>query len=110
MNKRLAILEKMIQSGSGDSFAYYALALEYRKERRIDAALDTFNSLKQRDSQYLPMYLMAAQMLVAADRGGEAQCWIESGIELARAKGDAQALGELEAELVHAISTRIPGK
>lgn len=110
MNKRLAILEKMIQSGSGDSFAYYALALEYRKESRIDAALDTFNSLKQRDSQYLPMYLMAGQMLVAACRGGEAQSWLESGIELARAKGDTQALGELEAELVHAFPTNIPGQ
>ena len=104
MNKRLDLLEKMVNSGSADSFAYYALALEYRKEDRVEAAIETFTTLRARDPEYLPMYLMAGQLLVAASRLAQARGWLEAGIQLARAKGDSKALGELEAELSHAES------
>ena len=99
MNKRLELLEKMVQSGSGDSFAFYALAMEYRKEDREEQALQTFCALRERDPDYLPMYLMAGQILVAAARWKQARDWLEAGIALAGAKGDHKALGELEAEL-----------
>jgi len=39
MNKRLAFLEKMAAEGKADSFALYALSLEYKAEGRIDDAL-----------------------------------------------------------------------
>ncbi len=99
MNKRLELLEKMVQSGSGDSFAFYALAMEYRKEDREAQALQTFCALRERDPDYLPMYLMAGQIYVAAARWQQARDWLEAGIALARAKGDHKSLGELEAEL-----------
>lgn len=99
MNKRLGMLEKLTQSGSADSFAWYALALEYRKEDRTEEALGAFQSLRERDAAYLPMYLMAGQLLIGADRAAEARSWLEAGIELARSRGDSKALGELEAEL-----------
>jgi predicted Zn-dependent protease len=102
MNKRLEMLEKMTASGQADSFAWYALAMEYRKEARIDDALRTFEALRERDPDYLAMYLMAGQMLNAASRGGEAKAWLEQGIALAREKGDGKALGELESELAGA--------
>jgi predicted Zn-dependent protease len=104
MNKRLEILEKMVKSGSGDSFAQYALALEYRKENRVDDAIATFCALRERDANYLPMYLMAGQIYVTASRLAEARDWLTAGISLAKAKGDHKALGELEAELSHANS------
>ena len=102
MNKRLEILEKMVKSGTGDSFAQYALALEYRKENRVDEAISTFFALRERDPDYLPMYLMAGQLYVTAARFTEARDWLTAGIGLAKAKGDHKALGELEAELSHA--------
>jgi hypothetical protein len=102
MNKRLATLEKLTQSGSADSFAWYALALEYRKEGRTDDAVRAFSTLRERDAGYLPMYLMAGQMLNEADRSAEARTWLEQGIELARSRADSKALGELEAELANA--------
>ncbi len=99
MNKRLEMLEKVTASGDADSFAFYGLAMEYRKEGRIDDALATFVTLRERDPEYLAMYLMAGQMLGGAARGDEARPWLEQGIAIARKKGDGKALGELESEL-----------
>lgn len=99
MNKRLAMLEKMIESGQADSFARYALALEYRREERLEDCVRTFASLREKDASYLPMYLMAGQVLRSMQRGAEAREWLESGIALAEQKRDMKALGELQSEL-----------
>ena len=102
MNKRLALLSRMVEAGAADSFAHYALAMEYRKEQQFDAALATFAKLRAKDPQYLPMYLMAGQLLVSLGRLPEAQAWLQAGIEVAKAQGNSQALGELQAELAQA--------
>jgi len=99
MNKRLAMLEKLTASATADSFAFYCLGMEYRKEGRVDDAVATFGNLRTRDASYLPMYLMAGQMLREAGRLPEATTWLEQGIELAQQKNDSKALGELESEL-----------
>ncbi len=99
MNKRLDMLEKLTSSGKADSFAWYALAMEYRKEKRTDEALTTFDALRSRDADYVPMYLMAGQLLLELGRASDAATWLEQGIEKARAKGDGKALGELESAL-----------
>lgn len=103
MNKRLEMLERLTASGSADSFGWYALALEYRKLSRVDDALRTFDALAERDPDYLPMYLMAGQMLTAVGRPSEARSWLEKGLALARRVGNGQAAGELEQalELAH---------
>jgi predicted Zn-dependent protease len=99
VNKRLALLEQATSSGSADSFAWYALALEYRKEGRIEDALRAFGSLRQADPDYLALYLMAGQTLTEAGRGADAKEWLEAGIALARSRGDEKTLGELESAL-----------
>lgn len=99
MNKRLAFLEQLTQAGNADSFAWYGLALEYRKEQRFDDALGAFRSLRDKDPGYLALYLMAGQTLVEAGRGADAKEWLEAGIALARERGDGKALGELESAL-----------
>lgn len=99
MNKRLAMLEKLTATATADSFAFYCLGMEYRKEGRVDDAVATFGNLRTRDVGYLPMYLMAGQMLREAGRLAEAATWLEQGIELASEKKDSKALGELESEL-----------
>jgi len=99
MNKRLAMLEKVTASAAADSFAFYCLGMEYRKEGRVDEALAAFGALRTRDANYLPMYLMAGQMLREANRLAEAASWLQQGIELATQKNDSKALGELESEL-----------
>lgn len=99
MNKRLAFLEQHCAAGTADSFAFYGLAMEYRKEGRVDDAIATFGKLREKDAAYVPMYLMAGQALIDAGRTEEARSWLESGIQAARAKHDSHALGELESAL-----------
>ncbi len=96
MSKRLQMLEQLTASGKADSFAWYALGMEYRKLGQVEDALRAFTSLTQQDPEYLPVHLMAAQVLIEQGRGEEAKPWLESGIALARRKGDAKALSELE--------------
>ncbi len=99
MNKRLEMLEKMLAAGQVDSFARYALAMEYRREQRVDDALRTFEALRTADPGYLAMYLMAGQLLMDAGRPVEAKPWLEAGIELAKKTGEGKAQAELEAAL-----------
>ncbi len=99
MNKRLAFLEQHTASGAADSFAFYGLGMEYRKEGRVDDAIATFEKLKAKDPDYLPMYLMAGQTLLDAGRGADAKGWLEAGITIAARKGDGKTLGELESAL-----------
>lgn len=99
MNKRREMLEKLLANGQADSFARYALAMEYRNEKRVADALATFEALRGVDPDYLPMYLMAGQLLIDDGRGTEAKPWLEAGIALARDKGDGKAEAELEAAL-----------
>jgi len=99
MNKRLAFLEQHVASGAADSFALYGLGMEYRKEGRVDDAVATFVKLRDKDADYLPMYLMAGQVLTDASRTEEARAWLDAGAEVARRKGDGKTLGEIESAL-----------
>jgi tetratricopeptide (TPR) repeat protein len=101
MNKRLAFLEQHCAAGTADSFAFYGLGMEYRKEGRVDDAIATFEKLKTKDADYVPVYLMAGQTLIDAGRSAEAKTWLETGITVARRKGDSHALGELESALAN---------
>lgn len=99
MNKRLAMLESMVAGGSADAFAWYGLAMEYRRAARASDALATFTTLRQRQPDYLPMYLMAGQLLLEQKRNAEAREWLQAGVALATATNAAHALGELTSAL-----------
>jgi predicted Zn-dependent protease len=99
VNKRLAFLEQTTRAGGADSFAWYALALEYRKEQRFDDAVQTFEALRSKDPGYLALYLMAGQTLVEAGRAADASTWLTEGIAIARERGDSKTLSELESAL-----------
>lgn len=96
MNKRLEMLEKITNSGQAEAFAWYGLAMEYRKLGRVDDALATFRTLRTNDPEYTAMYLMAGQMLIESNRAQDAREWLEQGIAVAQKRGDFKALGELE--------------
>jgi len=98
-SKRLAFLEKLTASGSDDPMAWYGLAMEYKSLGRTDDALATFVKLRAKKPDYVAMYLMCGQMLADGGDASAAREWIEAGIETARAKRDAHALGELESAL-----------
>lgn len=99
MSKRLEMLQAMAHRSS-DPFALYALALEYAKLDRAAEALSTFESLRHSTPDYLPMYLMAGQLLAAQQRPAEAREWFTAGLGVARTQGNAHTLSELETALV----------
>jgi predicted Zn-dependent protease len=99
MNKRIVFLQQLVADGKADSFARYALALEFKKEGRIDESLVAFETLRAEDPDYLPQYLMAGQMLIDSDRKTEARAWLEPGLGVAKAQGNSQAAGEIESAL-----------
>jgi hypothetical protein len=99
MSKRLDMLEKLAAADTVDAFTLYALALEYRREGRVGDAMTTFEKLRTKDADYLPMYLMAGELFVEEGREDDARTWFEAGIALATRKGDSKTLNELEAAL-----------
>jgi predicted Zn-dependent protease len=101
MSKRLEFLVKLTAT-SEDPFAWYGLAMEYRSLQRLDEAVATFEKLRVRSPDYVPMYLMCGQVLETLGRAADARAWLTAGIDAARAKGDGHALSELEGAL-HAV-------
>jgi tetratricopeptide (TPR) repeat protein len=98
-SKRLEMLLKLTSGPSADSFAWYALAMEYRGLGRIDAALETFRKLREKDPAYVPTYQMCGTMLISAGLRDEAREWLLAGIEAARRSGIAKAASEMEEAL-----------
>jgi tetratricopeptide (TPR) repeat protein len=96
MNKRLELLEGLVGEGSADPFHRYALALEYKREKRHADALATFEALRAVQPDYLPMYMMAGLLLLELDHAEAARAWLEQGLAVARQQGDAKTAGELE--------------
>jgi hypothetical protein len=102
MSKRLAFLEKHTAAGSPgnrDPFAWYGLAMEYRSLSRFEESLATFTELRGFAPDYVPMYLMCAQVLQSLGRIEDARGWLSDGSAVARAKGDGHALSEMESAL-----------
>ncbi len=94
-SKRLEFLLAMAPA-SDDPMVGYGLGMEYRSLERYEEALAAFAALRARTPEYVPMYLMCGLMLDGMGRTDEAREWLSAGIEVARARGDAHAAGELE--------------
>ncbi len=105
VSKRLEFLLKVTAANGAppDPFALYGLAMEHRALERYDDALAAFEALRAHSPDYVPMYLMAGQMLEQMGRVDEARGWLTAGIAAANVKGDSHAASELEAAL-HALS------
>ena len=95
MNKRLELFDKLIANGSTDPFHYYARAMELRSLDRKAEALESFVALTQRFADYVPSYLMAAQLAQEVGQPIQARALAEAGIEAARHAGDEHAASEL---------------
>jgi predicted Zn-dependent protease len=96
---RLTMLEQLTEKGEADSFAWYALANEYLSFERNDDALKAFQTLRGKDPDYVPMYLICGQMLLNMGRANEARDWLETGMMKAQEKGESHAMSELEQAL-----------
>lgn len=96
---RRQMLEEFVTKKPGDAFSRYGLAMECMNGGDAAAAEDHFRALLERTPDYVPAYLMYAQMLARDARSAEAKRVLLNGITAAIKKGDQHARGELEALL-----------
>jgi tetratricopeptide (TPR) repeat protein len=98
MSKRLEMLEQVIAKGSEDPFVHYARAMELRGLGHTEQALSAYADVAERFPDYVPTYLMAAQVAQELGRPAEALRYCDIGLDKARAAGDGHAVSELEAQ------------
>ena len=96
---RRQALEEFVARKPDDAFSRYGLALECMNGGDASAADQHFRELIQQNADYVPAYLMYAQLLVRGSREEEARAILSSGIAAAMRKGDQHARSEMEALL-----------
>lgn len=96
---RREILEEFLGKKPDDAFSRYGLAMEYVNNGDTAAADKQFRALLEHNPDYVPAYLMYAQMLVREARIGEAKQVLSSGIAAAAKTGNQHARSEMEALL-----------
>jgi thioredoxin-like negative regulator of GroEL len=93
---RRQILEEFVAKKPDDAFSRYGLAMECMNGGDTGAADGHFRELLQRNADYVPAYLMYAQMLSREARAEEARKVLTTGIITADRKGDQHARSEME--------------
>ena len=90
------MLEEFVAKKPDDAFSRYGLAMECMNSGDPAAADQHFRVLLQRNAEYVPAYLMYAQLLVRQARPEEARTILSSGIAAAQKTGDQHARSEME--------------
>jgi predicted Zn-dependent protease len=93
---RRQMLEEFVANKPDDAFTRYGLAIECMNSGDTHAAAEQFSTLLQRNADYVPAYLMYAQMLSRTDRPDDARRVLASGIAAAERRGDQHARSEME--------------
>ena len=95
MSNRLAQLLDFLAKDPKDPFIYYGLALEYRSMGNRQEALAYFNTLIGDFPDYIPTYLMLAQLLQEMNQKEEAIATLERGIVQGKAAKESHAVSEM---------------
>jgi thioredoxin-like negative regulator of GroEL len=93
---RRQMLEEFVDKNPDDAFSRYGLAMECVNSGDPAAADMHFRALIENNPDYVPAYLMYAQMLVRESRVGEAKKVLSSGIAAAARKANQHAQAEME--------------
>ncbi|HMD41334.1 MAG TPA: tetratricopeptide repeat protein [Candidatus Acidoferrum sp.] len=96
---RRQMLEEFVAQKPDDAFSRYGLAMECMNSGDPAAADANFRALLDRNTDYVPAYLMYAQFLSRESRNDEARQVLASGILVADKTGDAHARSEMESLL-----------
>jgi Tfp pilus assembly protein PilF len=93
---RRELLETFVTQKPDDAFSRYGLAMECLNGGDTSAAESHFRELLLRNTEYVPAYLMFAQMLVKESRPDDAREVLQKGIAVASHAANAHALSEME--------------
>jgi Tfp pilus assembly protein PilF len=93
---RIEQIQDFLKRTPGDAFLTHALALEYIKAEDFEKARNLFESLLDRQPEYLGSYYHLAGLLAKMGEKDQAIGWYEKGIAAAKKAGDQHALRELQ--------------
>ncbi len=96
---RIEMIRKIVEQQPNDPFPRYGLAMELKNLGRLDEAHAEFDELERRQPDYVPQFLMHANVLRALKRGPDARAVLERGLAAAAKKRDGHAQSELQAAL-----------
>src|SRR5579863_2791340 len=96
---RRLMLEEFVAKKPDDAFSRYGLAMECMNSGDTAAADQQFRELLTRNADYVPAYLMYAQLLSRETRIDDARKILVDGINKASQKGDQHARSEMESLL-----------
>jgi len=96
---RRQVLEEFVAKKPDDAFSLYGLAMECMNSGDAAAANGHFRALIERNADYVPAYLMYAQLLAREGRKEQAKQVLSNGISAAARKADPHASSEMEALL-----------
>lgn len=96
---RADAIRKIIEKRPDDPFPRYGLAMELKNSGARDEAKVAFEELEQRFAEYVPQYLMHANLLVELGLRDGAKEVLRRGIPVAQKKGEGHAAGEMEQAL-----------
>lgn len=93
---RIEIFEETIKNSPTDSFAHYALAMEYEKAGRLDDALALYRKIIGFDPDYVPAYQMGGQLFMRLSRIDEAREILVRGLTAAQKTTNHRAAEEIQ--------------
>ncbi len=93
---RLENLKKMLQDDPQDTFARYALGLEYISAGDNENARDIFEELRVLDPNYVATYYQLGKVYELLGDENEARKVYEKGVYVAASQGDDHTKQELE--------------
>jgi tetratricopeptide (TPR) repeat protein len=96
---RLEQMLAFLEQDPNDSFARYAVALEYASARDYPHAVEELGELRRRDPEYVAAYFQLGQILTTLEEWDKAEEALRSGIAVARRSGDLHAVSEMQAAL-----------
>ncbi|PSH03743.1 MAG: hypothetical protein CXZ00_10335 [Acidobacteria bacterium] len=89
-------LKSILELDPKNTFAHYALGIEYSTAGETDSALREFRASLKLDANYANAFYMGALALQQADRSDEARQWLQDGIACANRIGNRHAESKMQ--------------
>lgn len=96
---RIENLKAMLAADPQDTFARYALGLEYLSVNEVDSAKDMFEEISLLDPNYVATYYQLGKTYELLGDEGKARKVYEKGIYVAASQSDEHTKSELEQAL-----------
>ena len=96
---RVERLQKLIEKNPQDSFAWYGLAMEYKKHERHQEAAHAFQQLLGKNPGHTAAYFHYGMTLKQLGEEEKAKEVLTKGVQVAGEKGEQRARDEMQEEL-----------